>query len=360
MTQSPALPVQDSYGRLSDGREVYRYSFTNSRNVTVRVINYGCVITDILVPDKDGNIDDISIGYDKIEDYEPNPRCFGSICGRVVNVISNGKFVLDGKEYSLPLTFSSLENEAPKHAIHGGVKGFHLKLFESWIDGDKVKMKYVSPDGEEGFPGELTTIVSYQLTNQNELVTEYSATTTKTTIVNFTNHAYFNLQKHDYPNIDDHVLQISADKYTVNKDDDIFIPSGELRAVADTPFDFRKPVRLGDRLKEGPHGRGFFHNFCLGESGPLKQAAVLDHPPTGRRLEVLTTEPGMHLYTGCNTIPHTKGKDGAVYEPFCSVCLETQHYPDTPTHQDKFPSIVLRPGENFYSKTIFKFGLIPQ
>lgn len=348
--QKPVEPRKDSFGNLTDGRPVNRYTFCNQNDVTVRVIDYGCVITDILVPDKEGVVSDVSLGYDSVQNYETNPMTFGAICGRVVNVISDAKFSVDGKEYHVTKNFG-------KHCIHGGKKSFTYQLWNSWIEGDKVKMKYVSPDGEEGFPGELTTIVSYHLTNQNEIVIEYSATTTKPTPVNYTNHAYFNLAGHNYPNLDDHVLQISADKYTPNKEDDIYIPTGELRDVTGTMYDLRQPVRLGDRLSKVPLGKGYFNNFCVNNAdGSLRLISTLDHPPSGRRLEVYTTEPGVQCYTGCDTVPHSEGKQGAVYEKFCSICLETQHYPDS-VNKENFPNIILRPGEQFYSKTVYKFGL---
>nr|XP_022334828.1 aldose 1-epimerase-like [Crassostrea virginica] len=351
MSRSPVTPRSDSFGHLTDGRPVNRYTFCNKNDVTVRVIELGCVITDILVPDKGGVVCDVNLGYDAVQDYETNPLSLGAICGRVVNVISNARFQLDGKEYHVTKNFGN-------HSIHGGKKSFTHKLWSSWIEEDKVKMKYVSLDGEEGFPGELTTIVTYQLTNQNELIIEYSATTNKPTPINLTNHAYFNLAGHNYPNLDDHVLQILADKYTPTTEEEIYIPSGELRDVTGTMYDLRQPVRLGDRLGQVPLGKGYFNNFCVENAdGSLRLIATLEHPPSGRRMEVYTTEPGVQCYTGADTIPHTQGKHGAVYEKFCSICLETQHYPDS-VNQENFPSIILRPGEEFYSKTVYKFGLM--
>ncbi|XP_061194202.1 galactose mutarotase-like [Saccostrea echinata] len=351
MSQSHVIPRKDSFGHFTDGREVNRYTFCNQNDVTVRVIELGCVITDIRVPDKEGIVADINLGYDAVKDYETNPLSLGAICGRVVNVISNARFTLDDKEYHVTKNFGN-------HCIHGGKRSFTHQLWSSWIEDDKVKMKYVSADGEEGFPGELTTIVSYQLTNQNELVIEYSASTNKPTPVNLTNHAYFNLAGHNYPNLDEHVLQILADKFTPTKENDIYIPSGEIRDVSGTMYDLRQPVRLGNRLGKMPHGKGYFNNFCVTNvDGSLRLIAKLDHPPTGRRMEVYTTEPGVQCYTGGDTIPHTQGKEGAVYEKLCSICLETQHYPDS-VNQESFPNTVLRPGQQYHSKTVYKFGLL--
>ncbi|XP_048737826.1 galactose mutarotase-like [Ostrea edulis] len=353
MNKSQVLPTKDSFGYLTDGREVNRYTFCNLNGVTVRIIDLGCVITDIRVPDKEGVVHDINLGYDSVQGYEKNPLSLGAICGRVVNVISNGKFSVDGQEYHVTKNFGN-------HSIHGGKKSFTHQLWSSSVEGDKVIMKYVSPDGEEGFPGELTTIVSYQLTNENELKIEYSATTTKPTPVNLTNHAYFNLAGHNYPNLDDHVLQILANKYTPTKESDIYIPSGEICDVTGTLFDLREPVRLGDRLSEVPRGKGYFNNFCVTDAdGSMRLIARLDHPPSGRRLDVYTTELGVQCYTGGDTIDHTQGKEGAVYEKFCSICLETQHYPDS-VNQKSFPNTILRPGEQYTSKTVYRFGLLEQ
>ncbi|XP_062611280.1 galactose mutarotase-like [Saccostrea cucullata] len=351
MSQSPVIPRKDSFGHLTDGREVNRYTFCNHNDVTVRVIELGCVITEIRVPDKQGVVSDINLGYDDVKEYETNLLTLGAICGRVVNVISNARFTLDGKEYHVTKNFGN-------HCIHGGKKSFTHQLWSSWIEDDKVKMKYVSPDGEEGFPGELTTTVSYQLTNQNELVIEYSATTNKPTPVNLTNHAYFNLAGQNFPNLDEHVLQINADKFTPTKENEIYIPSGEIRDITGTLYDLRQPVRLGDRLGKMPHGKGYFNNFCVANAdGSLRLIATLAHPPTGRRMDVYTTEPGVQCYTAGDTIPHTRGKAGAVYEKLGSICLETQHYPDS-VNQESFPDTILRPGQQFYSKTVYKFGLI--
>ncbi|KAK3093649.1 hypothetical protein FSP39_018451 [Pinctada imbricata] len=311
----------------------------------VRVINYGCIITDILLPDRDGNVADINLGFDSIKGYEDGHPYFGAVVGRVANRIYGGKFELDGQEYSLNV------NKPPNH-LHGGVKGFDKVVWESSVADDKLVLKYTSPDGEEGYPGELTATVNYKLTDANQLVINYSARTTKPTPVNMTNHAYFNLGGQGSPDVKDHVLTIKADKYTPLNEHTI--PTGEIADVEGTVYDVRTPTRLGDRMKDVNGGLGFDINFCVEQTGNLNSVAKLQHQPSGREIEVFTTEPGLQCYTGCNMKTMT-GKGGATYRQFGAVCLETQHYPNS-VNQENFPSTILRPGEEYQHLTVYQFS----
>lgn len=349
MMAEKVVPTRDSFGRLQDGTEISRFTFKNKNNVTVRIINYGGIITDILVPDKNGKVVDINLGFDDIKGYEARHPYFGAICGRVANRIASGKFSLDGKEYQLPV------NNDPNH-LHGGVKGFDKAVWAARVDGDTLVLKYVSPDGEEQYPGELITEVRYRLTSKNELSIDYTATTTKATPINLTNHAYLNLAGQGYPNLEDHVLWIDAFTYTPLDENNI--PTGIIAPVAGTAYDLRTPTRLGDRLKNVNNGKGYDTNFCVGgQLGKLTRVASLEHPPSGRKMDVFTTEPGLQCYTGCNMKPEVFGKGGVEYRKLASVCLETQHYADS-VNQSNFPSTILRPGQTYRHTTVYKFGLV--
>lgn len=348
MAEGKVIPTRDSFGRLQDGTEISRFTFKNKNNITVRIINYGGIITDILVPDRNGKVVDINLGFDDIKEYEARHPYFGAICGRVANRIAGGKFTLDGKEYQLAV------NNGPNH-LHGGVKGFDKVVWKARVEDDTLVLSYVSPDGEERYPGELTVEVRYRLTNENELVIDYTATTTKATPINLTNHAYLNLAGQGYPNIDDHVLWIDA--YTYTPLDQNIIPTGVITPVEGTAYDLRTPTRLGDRLKYVNDGKGYDINFCVGgQIGKLTRVASLEHPSSGRKMDVLTTEPGLQCYTGCNMAPGVIGKGGVEYQKFASVCLETQHYANS-VNQPNFPNTVLRPGETYRHTTVYKFGL---
>ncbi|KAK3093463.1 hypothetical protein FSP39_016039 [Pinctada imbricata] len=312
---SVIIPTEDTYGRLQDGRPVRRFTFTTPEKLTVKVINYGCIITEILMPDKDGKIQDINLGFDDIAGYETRHPYFGSIVGRFANRIKNGIFKIDGQEYSLA------KNDGP-NAIHGGIKGFDRALFDANVEGDKLVLSYKSPDGEEGYPGELTLVVTYQLSPSGDLTLTYRATTSKPTCVNLTNHAYFNLAGHGAgrKSLEDHVLQINADFYTPL--DDAWMPSGEIRTVEGTKMDIRKPDRVGTRIHE------LTCNYCVGETGILKDVAKVELPSTGRFIEVRTTEPALQCYTGCN-METMAGKDFVTYQRYGAICLEAQHHPDS-------------------------------
>lgn len=336
----------DDFGKTKDGISIKRFTLKNQNDVTVRIINFGATITDLLVPDRQGNTVDINLGYDDVAGYEsPTNRYFGAVCGRVANRIANGTFTLDGQEYTLAI------NNGPNH-LHGGIIGFNKVVWDANVQDSKVVLTYVSPDGEEGYPGELTTTVTYELTGENELVLDYTATTTKATPINLTNHAYLNLGGQGSTNIDDHVITIKADFYTPLNEN--VIPTGEIASVAGTPYDLRTPVRLGDRLKDVNNGKGFDINFCVGETGKMKQCVRVEHPPSGRVIEVTTSEPGQQLYTSYY-LKGEKGKGGATYGQFSAFCLETQHYADS-VHHDNFPTTILRPGETYRHTTIYKFS----
>lgn len=333
------------FGTTSDGQDIKLFTMTNQNKMTIRVISYGAIVKDILVPDRDGNIADVNLGFDNIEDYEQrnDPYC-GAVCGRVTNRIAGAKFTLDGKEYNLA------QNDGTNH-LHGGVKGFNKVVWNGSINGSKVELTYTSPDGEENYPGEVSVKLTYELTNDNSLILDYTATTNKATPINLTNHCYFNLNGQGSPNIDDHVLTIHADSYTVQ--DKAFIPSGEIAKVEGTLYDFRKPERLGDRLSSIDDGIGLTINYCVGESGKMKTSARVEHPPSGRVLEVSSTEPGLQSYTSY-FLDNVKGKGGAIYKQFSAICLESQHYADSVNH-DNFPNVIIRPGETYRQTSIYKF-----
>jgi aldose 1-epimerase len=353
-TKEKASVKREAIGKTNDGVAVDQYNLTNSTGTTARIITYGAILTELDVPDRDGKLGDVVLGFDNLKDYlEKNPF-FGAIAGRVANRIAKGKFTLDGKEYKLAV------NNGP-NALHGGLKGFDKVVWktepEEVRDGAAVKLTYVSKDGEEGYPGNLTATVVYTLTNDNALRIDYTATTDKATPVNLTNHTYFNLAGAKSEDILDHELMIAADKYTPA--DDTLIPTGEIKPVKNTPIDFTKPRRIGERidqLKDYPGG-GYDHNFVLNNSGKAEPAlaARASDPKTGRMMEMYTTEPGVQFYTGNYLDGKLTGQGGAVYKKHAGFCLEAQHFPDA-VHHDNFPSIVLKPGETYKQTTIYKFS----
>ena len=344
---------QQDFG-TRDGRPITLYTLTNAHGVEVRAMNYGGIILSLRVPDRKGQLADIVLGHEKAEEYMPNPPYLGAIVGRYANRIANGTFTLDGKTYTLP------KNDGP-NTLHGGVTRTFDKVL--W-DGEPLKGKngvaftYLSKDAEEGFPGNLKVTVTYTLTDSNELVIDYQATTDKATPINVSQHSYFNLKGAGNGDILDHEIMISADKFTpVDKN---LIPTGELRAVKGTPFDFTTSTKIGARI-EDPYeqmvlGHGYDHNFVLNRKGAgLSLAARVYEPTTGRVLEVSTTQPAVQFYTGNFLDGSVTGKEGQVYKRRYGLCLETQHYPDSPNHPD-FPSTILKPGEKFHQTTVFKFS----
>ncbi len=349
----PTSVQKESFGQTPDGSQVDQYTLANAKGLRARIINYGAILVSLEVPDRGGKLADIALGYDKLDDYLKPGGLFGAVVGRYANRIGGAKFVLDGVEYPLA------PNNRPNH-IHGGKKGFDKAL---WMLEDLraedhqavVKLSYVSQDGEEGYPGNLACSVTYTLTDENELKIGYEAETDKATVVNLTNHSYFNLAGHGSGDVLGHVLTLNADKYTVF--DDALIPTGEIRSVKGTPFDFTTPTPIGARI--GQVGAGYDQNYVLNGPAVLPDSPALCakvvEPTSGRVMEVRTTEPGVQLYTGNWLNSSVTGKQGKVYGKHGAFCLETQHFPDSP-NKPAFPSVVLRPGQKFTSVTVFKFS----
>jgi aldose 1-epimerase len=361
----PAIVKKGGFTRAPfgdvDGAAVYLYTLTNSHGMEVRAMSYGAIIVSLRVPDRGGVSDDVVLGFDALEGYLAGHPYFGAIVGRYGNRIAKGRFALDGQTYQLAT------NNGPNH-LHGGVKGFDKVVWEAEPfdrDGQAgVVFTHVSPDGDEGYPGNLNARVTYTLTQANELIVDYSATTSKATPVNLTQHSYFNLAGAGTGDILEHRLTLDADRFTPV--DATLIPTGELAPVDGTPFDFRRPTAIGARIG-GDHvqlkyGTGYDHNWVLnlpsgGSTGPaLHHAARLEEPKSGRTLDVATTEPGVQFYTGNFLDGTLTGKSGRVYKQRYGLCLETQHFPDSPNHA-AFPSTILRPGERYQSKTVFTFGV---
>jgi aldose 1-epimerase len=336
---------KEPFGQTQDGQAVDAFILKNDNGMMVKVINYGATIVAIEAPDREGRTADVILGFDDLAGYQSdaNPY-FGCCCGRYANRIANGRFSLDGEDYPLAV------NNGP-NSLHGGLAGFDKKVWDAVIEGVSVRMTLVSPDGEEGYPGTMTVELIYSLNNDGELRLEYSATTDKKTVLNLTNHSYFNLAGSG--SVHDHVIRINADRYTVV--DDHATPSGELREVAGTEMDLRVPTPIGKNIAE-VQGLGYDHNYCINQKteGELTLTASVSDPKSGRTLECWTTEPGVQFYTG-NYLDSIAGKSGAVYNKHEGFCLETQHYPDSPSHPH-FPSTVLAPGETYSQTTIYKFG----
>ena len=338
--------TKEPFGKTAAGQNVDTFTFENANGVRVRIINYGATMLSVEVPDRKGSLADVVLGFDDMEGCQSadNPY-FGACCGRYANRIAEGKFTLDDENYSLAV------NNGP-NALHGGLVGFDKKLWTAEVAGESVKMSLVSPDGEEGYPGTLKVEIIYSLNNAGEFKIEYTATTDKKTVINLTNHSYFNLAGGG--TVHGHVAQVHADRYTVVDDD--ATPSGELRPVAGTEMDLRVPTPIGQNIA-AVQGRGYDHNYCINQSAPgkLTLAAKVVDPESGRTLECWTTEPGVQFYTG-NFLENVKGKGGAVYNQHEGFCLETQHYPDSPNHPE-FPSTELALGEMYAHTCIYKFGV---
>jgi len=339
--------VKESFGKTKNGQAVTAF-ILESGSVKAKVINYGATLVSVMSPDKGGQVADLVCGFDSIEGYQSdaNPY-FGATCGRYANRIANGKFNVDSVEYSLAI------NNGP-NALHGGALGFDKKVWEAEIIGDAVKMTLVSPDGEEGYPGTLTVSLTYSLNADGELRLDYAAITDKKTILNLTNHSYFNLRGHNSGSVHDQVIRINADQYT--QVDDNATPSGQLLPVSGSEMDLTVPTPIGQRIDE-VQGLGYDHNYCINHSEPgaLTLAAEVTDPKSGRFMECWTTEPGVQFYTG-NYLDGVQGKKGAVYEKQNGFCLETQHYPDSPNHAN-FPSTELAPGDTYTQTCIYKFSL---
>lgn len=332
---------------------IARLTLRNVHGLEVDLLDYGATITSIRVADRFGTFDDIVLGFDRADEYRGEHPYFGAVVGRYANRIARGRFELDGRSYTLAT------NDGPNH-MHGGERGFNAFMWDATVEGaGAVTFSRVSPDGEEGYPGALRVAVSYALTDDSELIVRYAATTDRPTVLNLTQHTYFNLSGHASGDVLGHELTLDAAGFTPV--DETQIPTGPIMPVAGTPFDFRIPVAIGariaDRHRQLEAGKGYDHNWVLNAAGDASAiAARVVHPPSGRTLEVRTTEPGLQFYSGNLLDGSLTGKDGVRYRKHAGLCLETQHFPDSP-NQPSFPSTVLRPGEEFRSTTVYRFGV---
>jgi len=351
-TKNKEMVKKDVFG-THNGKEVYLLTLTNKAGNVIRLTNFGAKINWIEVPDKNGKKDNITFGYDTFEETLKGDMSFGSVVGRFANRIANGKFTLDGVVYNTPV------NNGP-NTLHGGPLGWHSVVWNTEVLKDSkfpaVKFTYVSPDMEEGFPGTINASVTYTWTDNNEIVMDYVCTTDKKTVVNVTNHAYFNLHGAGNGDILDHVLTLKASAFTPV--DSVMIPTGEIRKVAGTPFDFNTPhtigERIGDKYDQLILGKGYDHNYILDNKEEVD--VTVYEPVSGRMLEVITDQPGMQLYTG-NFLDGTNiGHGGIAFKYRSGMCLESGHYPDSPNHPD-FPNTVLNPGETLKSTTIYRFSV---
>ncbi|MDR2969341.1 MAG: galactose mutarotase [Tannerellaceae bacterium] len=336
-----------------DGKKTALYTLKNGNGVEACITNYGGRLVSLMVPDKNGTMTDVVLGYGSIADYLASTGNFGALIGRYGNRISKGVFTLDGVTYELPQNNNG-------HCLHGGEHGYHTKIWDGkQIDAQTLELRYLSPDGDANFPGNLDIKVTYKLTNDNAIDISYEATTDKATIVNLTNHSYFNLSgKPDSPILRE-IVMLNADRYTPV--DETLIPTGELAPVENTPMDLRQPVAIGVHIDEDfdqlVKGRGYDHNWVLNSNGDINViAAKTKNLATGITMEVYTNEPGIQFYTGNFMTGEDKGKHGVTYPFRGAYCLETQHYPNSP-NQEGFPSTVLRPGEKYFSRCIYKFGV---
>lgn len=341
------MPItKQLYATTDDGEDITLYTLKN-KQVEVNIIDYGGIITNVLVPDKSGRIEDISLGFDTFEDgYDKNPPYFGALVGRYANRIAKGHFTLDGVTYNLTV------NNGP-NALHGGIRGFDKRMWTSSVEDDLLVLQYTSIDGEEHYPGEVKVKVTYKLTDDNELVINYTATTNKKTVINLTNHAYFNLAGHAAGSLDGHTVRLAADHYTPV--DNTSIPTGVIASVTGTMFDLTSDTDLTARLSLVPGGIGFDHNFVLGQPGWDKHVARVRHGPSGRQLDMYSTEPGVQFYTAYY-LNQTRAKGGASYGKWGAFCLEAQHYPDSP-NKPSFPTTVLSPGETYRQTTKYVFSI---
>jgi aldose 1-epimerase len=347
--------IRAAFGKTANGIPVEIYTLTNANGIELRAMTYGGIITSLKVPDRSGHIGDIVLGFDTIDSYLKDSPYFGALIGRYGNRIAKGQFTLGGT------TFKLATNNGPNH-LHGGMKGFDKVLWNAMQaagpEGVSVTFTRTSPDGEEGYPGNLQVSVRYMLTDKNELMIDYRATTDKATPVNLTQHSYFNLAA-DSGDILGHELMLNASRYTPV--DETLIPTGELAPVEGTPFDFRKATAIGARIDADhvqlKNGKGYDHNWVLNRTGAgLQRAAFVVEPKSGRTMDIATTEPGIQFYSGNFLDGTITGKGGQVYKHRAGFCLETQHYPDSPNRPD-FPSTILQPGQTYASKTVFTFGV---
>ncbi len=346
---------KQAFGKMPDGTAVDLYTLSNARGMQAEIATYGGAVVSLTAPDRAGKFADVVMGMENLEGYREQTYYFGALVGRYGNRIAHGKFTLEGKSYVTP------QNNGG-NTLHGGVAGFDKRVWKAApvnsAEGAALELTYLSKDGEEGFPGNLSAKVVYTLTDNNELKIEYTATTDKPTVINLTNHSYFNLAGPGDGDILQHEVSIDADRFTPV--DAGLIPTGELRAVKGTPFDFTKSTAIGARIGQNDEqlklGNGYDHNFVLNKgNGGLTRAAVVHEPKTGRVLEVSTTEPGLQFYTGNFLDGKARGKGGKVYQFRGAFCMETQHYPDSPNHP-AFPTTELKPGATYHTVTVYRFS----
>jgi aldose 1-epimerase len=340
------------WGSLPSGEKVHLFTLRSANGIEATITNFGGRLVTLKTPDKSGQLEDIVLGFDTLPSYVEKNPFFGALVGRYANRIANGRFSLDGHEYTL------VKNNGP-NSLHGGTKGFDKVLWEPHPDdaSNELVLQYVSKDGEEGYPGTLRVTASYKLQDDRSLSLEFRATSDKPTVLNLTNHSYFNLAGHGHGTVLDHEVAIHADSLTpVNEN---LIPTGEIKSVTGTPFDFRQPHLVGERIdspdQQMRFGDGYDHNYVLSGNGKLTPCVRARHPASGRVMEVLTTQPGMQFYTGNHLPKEIKGKQNAIYKYRGAFCFETQHYPDSP-NQPTFPSTVLRPGAEYRQVTVFRFS----
>ena len=343
------------FGRLADGTEVEAITLRNAHGLTARILTYGGIVARLETPDRTGKIHNIVLGFDSLDAYRRSPHYIGPLIGRYANRIAGGRFMLDGNVYQVPINL-------PPNALHGGTQGFNAAVWtvERATDADEpsVTLSHISPDGDQGFPGQLVVQARFVLT-ADTLRLEFTATTVRATVLNLTSHWYFNLAGPGADDILQHELLIPAEAFLPA--DATLIPTGEIRSVADTPFDFRKPMQIGARINGADEqiaiANGYDHSFLLPGSaeGRAALAARVHEPDSGRVMEVWTTEPSVHFYSGNSLDSSDAGTGGRAYKPRDGFCLETQHYPDAPNHPH-FPSTVLRPGETYRSRTEFRFS----
>jgi aldose 1-epimerase len=361
LAQEPGITVAD-FGTTADGVAVEEYTLTNGNGMQVSILTYGGTLRQVMVPDRDGNFANVNLGFDNMADYEAMSPYFGCITGRYANRIALGQFSVDGEQYQLPI------NNDP-NSLHGGDVGFDKVVWAAEeVESDEglaVQFTYMSPDGDQGYPGNLDVTVTYTLTDENEILMDYMATTDAPTVVNLTNHAYWNLKGEGMGTIDDHVLMLDADSYTPV--DSTLIPTGEIVPVADTPFDFTTPTAIGERNRSDHEqiviGRGYDHNWVLNrehssdgawDDDSWMMAARLSEPSTGRVLEVWTEEPGIQFYAGNFLDGTIYGQADLAFRQGDGLALETQIFPDSP-NQDGFPNAVLQPGETYETRSAYKF-----
>ncbi len=336
------------FGQTLDGQTVELFTLTNTHGLSARVINYGATLISFRAPDRDGQLDEITLGFDSLEPYLAGHPFFGSTVGRYANRIDGARFAIDGVEYPL-----AVADETHGWHLHGGVNGFDKAVWDANIDGNTLALHYLSRDGEEGYPGNLDTTVTYALTDDNELIMTFAATTDRPTVLNLTNHAYWNLAGAGSGDVFGHIVRIHADQYLASHRGGL--PTGEFGDVAGGPMDFSAPRAIGDRVEEV--APGYDHCYVLrGSAGEMKLAASVYEPTTGRAMDVHTTQPGVQLYIS-SYLDRTRGAAGRVIDRYGGLCLEAQHFPDSP-NQPHFPSTLLRPGETYHHETRHRFAAL--